>query len=290
MSIALDTFSALAKATSFSTRDIVVRGQGKEATARLGNFIFSLGKAANNATMKAFKEALEKEYGSLGTHAFDTVLGSRSQLNKSLRACDIQRTLSSLVPIRRNRFVGEVNRQLDISPKMMELSDDDQKAVRKILHDAPFEKVDLSACHTPEDLSAAAARRIDAAIEKLRKEKDEGLDTNALGARKSVETAAGAREPTGLRNLSTILGAGTTSVEDQIKKGMIGAGMSVNRSEANNILLEKIKTNGVEPGFIYRNDWSPDDTRGMMADINSDESRHALDVLKQNDPAFAKKC
>ena len=290
MPITLDTFKAVANSTVFSSRDIVVQEEGKTATAKLGNFIFSQGKTANNATMAAFKEALENEYGSLGTHAFDTVLGSRSQLNKPLRACDVQKTLSSLVPIRRNRFVGEVNRQLDISPKMMELSDDDQKAVRKILHDAPFEKVDLSACHTPEDLSAAAARRIDAAINTLRKERDFGLETTALDARKSVETESGAREATGLKNLSTILGAGKTSIEDQIKKGLLGAGMSVNRSEANNILLEKIKTNGVEPGFIYRNDWSPDDTRGMMADINSDESRHALDVLKQNDPAFAAKC
>ncbi len=290
MAISLETFKAAASATHFSKRDIVVQGQGKNATARLGNFIFSQGRAANNATMAAFKEALEKEYGSLGTHAFDTVLGSRSQLNKSLRACDIQRTLSSLVPIRKNRFLGEVNRQLDTSPKMLELSDADQKAVRQKLHDDPLKGVDLAACHTPEDIAAAASRRIDAAIENLRKEKDEGLDTNALGARKSVETIAGAKEPTGLRNLTTILGAGTTSVEDQIKKGMIGAGMSVNRSNSNTILFEKLKTNGVEPGFIYRNDWSPDDTRGMMADINSDESRHALDVLKQNDPAFAKKC
>ena len=214
--------------------------------------------------MKAFKEALENEYGSLGTHAFDTVLGARSQLNKSLRACDIQRTLSSLVPIRQNRFVGEVIRQIATSPKMLELSDADQKAVRQKLSDEPFKGVDLAACHTPEDLAAAASRRIDAAIDKLRKEKDEGLDTSTLGARSSVETTAGAREPTGLRNLTTVLGAGSTSVEDQIKKGLIGAGMSVNRSETNTILFEKLKTNGVEPGFIYRNDWSPDDTRGMM--------------------------
>ena len=67
MALTLDTFTTLAKATAFSTRDIVVSGQGKDATARLGNFIFSQGKTANNATMKAFKEALENEYGSLGT-------------------------------------------------------------------------------------------------------------------------------------------------------------------------------------------------------------------------------
>ena len=290
MPITLDSFRTIANSTAFSSRDIVVQGEGKTATAKLGNFIFSQGKTANNATMAAFKEALEREYGSLGTHAFDTVLGSRSQLNKPLRACDVQTTLSCLVPIRQNRFVGEVNRQLDTSPKMLELSPDDQKAVRQKLRDEPFKGVNLAACRTPEDLAAAAARRIDAAINKLRTENDNGLKSKDLGARSSVETAAGSKEPTGLRNLNTILKAGSTSVEDQIKKGLLGAGMSVNRSEANNILFEKIKTNGVEPGFIYRNDWSPDDTRGMMADINSEESRHALDLLKQNDPAFAAKC
>lgn len=290
MPLNVDSFRNLVGQTHYGNRDIVVSGEGKNATARLGNYFFSQGKTANNATMKAFKEALEKEYGSLGTHAFDTVLGSRSQLNKSLRACDIQRTLSKLVPIRENRFLGEVNRQIATSPKMLELSDDERMAVFQKLKDNPLKDIDLAACRTPEDLSAAAARRIDAAINKLREESDAGLHENTLGARKSVETAAGAKEPTGLRNLNTILKAGSTSVEDQIKKGLIGAGMSVNRSDTNTILFEKLKTNGVEPGFIYRNDWSPDDTRGLMADINSDESRHALDVLKQNDPDFAQKC
>ena len=218
MPITLDSFRTIANSTAFSSRDIVVQGEGKTATAKLGNFIFSQGKTANNATMAAFKEALEREYGSLGTHAFDTVLGSRSQLNKPLRACDVQTTLSCLVPIRQNRFVGEVNRQLDTSPKMLELSPDDQKAVRQKLRDEPFKGVNLAACRTPEDLAAAAARRIDAAINKLRTENDNGLKSKDLGARSSVETAAGSKEPTGLRNLNTILKAGSTSVEDQIKK------------------------------------------------------------------------
>ena len=94
MALTLNTFTTLAKATSFSTRDIVVRGQGKEATARLGNLVFSHGKEANDATMAAFKAALEQEYGVFGTHAFDTVLGSRQQLHKSLRACDVKAALS----------------------------------------------------------------------------------------------------------------------------------------------------------------------------------------------------
>ena len=290
MPLNVETFRSLVGQTRYGNRDIVVSGEGKNATARLGNFFFSQGKVANNATMAAFKAALENEYGSLGTHAFDTVLGSRSQLNKSLRACDIQQTLSKLVPIRENRFIGEVNRQISTSPKMLELSDDERMAVFQKLKDEPFKDVDLAACRTPEDLSAAASHRIDAAIDKLRKESDAGLHANTLGARKSVETEAGAKEPTGLRNLNTILKSGSTSVEDQIKKGLIGAGMSVNRSDTNTILFEELKKNGVEPGFIYRNDWSPDDTRGLMADINSDESRAALDKLKEKDPDFAQKC
>ena len=72
MSLSVESFRSLVNQTNFGNRDIVVSGEGKNATARLGNYFFSQGKAANNATMKAFKEALEKEYGSLGTHAFDT--------------------------------------------------------------------------------------------------------------------------------------------------------------------------------------------------------------------------
>ncbi len=162
MPLNIETFRSLVGQTHYGNRDIVVSGEGKNATARLGNFFFSQGKAANNATMQAFKAALENEYGSLGTHAFDTVLGSRSQLNKSLRACDIQQTLSKLVPIRENRFLGEVNRQIATSPKMLELSDNERMAVFQKLKDEPFKDIDLAACRTPEDLSAAAARRIGA--------------------------------------------------------------------------------------------------------------------------------
>ena len=86
MPLNVETFRSLVGQTRYGNRDIVVSGEGKNATARLGNYFFSQGKAANNATMQAFKAALEKEYGSLGTHAFDTVLGARSQLKARLTA------------------------------------------------------------------------------------------------------------------------------------------------------------------------------------------------------------
>ena len=290
MPLNVESFRSLVNQTHYGNRDIIVSGEGKNATARLGNFFFSQGKAANNATMKAFRNVLQNEYGSLGAHAFDTILGVRSQLNKSLRACDIQRTLSSLPSIRQTRYNGEVERQLVNSPKMMELDPEDAAAVRNIVRSVPIEKIGLEKCQTPEDLSALAARQINNAIEERRNKKGEIMAANTLGARKAVETEAGAREATGLRNLKTILAAGATSVEDQVKSGSLGVGMSVNKSDTNAILLEEIKTKGVEPGFTYRNDWSPDDTRGLMSDINSDESRAALDELKAKAPAFAKKC
>ena len=97
-------------------------------------------------------------------------------------------------------------------------------------------------------------------------------------------------EPTGLRNLTNVFEKGTTSVEDRIKRGFLGAGMRVNRSNTNPVILEKLKTNGVEQGFIYRNDWSKDDTRGFMADVGSDASRAAMDALMEKDKALAAKC
>ena len=82
----------------------------------------------------------------------------------------------------------------------------------------------------------------------------------------------------------------STSVADHIAKGMAGEGMRINSSETHPMLLQKLKTNGVEPGFIYRNDWSTEDTRGFMAPCDSLESRDALEELKKADPAFAAKC
>ena len=79
MPMTLDAFKAVASSTAFSSRDIVVQGEGKTATAKLGNFIFSQGKTANNATMAAFKEALEREYGSLGILKIHRVNGAGGQ-------------------------------------------------------------------------------------------------------------------------------------------------------------------------------------------------------------------
>ena len=85
MSLTVNSFREIAQSAWVTSRDIAVTGEGEQATARLGNYIFSQGTEKNDATMAAFKAALEKEYGVFGTHAFDTVLGARQQLHKSLR-------------------------------------------------------------------------------------------------------------------------------------------------------------------------------------------------------------
>ena len=270
-------------------RDIAIRGEGKTATATLGNYVFSAGKSANKAVMDAFRTALEKEYGALGTHAFDTVLGSRDQLRKSLRACDVKAVLSRIPELRENRFIGELNRQLAVNPKMMQLSDDDVKLVKDEIRGNFTNGVDLKSLKTPHDVSAAVAKRIEQAVNKV--VKDQSRVGNAgLGNAQVDLGEAGSTEPTGLRNLKSVFEKGSTSVEDKIKRGLVGVGMRINNSETNPVLLEKLKTNGVEPGFIYRNDWSKDDTRGFMADINSSESRNALEALKEKNPMLAKLC
>ena len=91
MPLNIDTFSQLAKSSFFSSRDISVSGEGKKATAKLGNFLMSQGAVKNDATMAAFKSALENEYGVFGANVFDTVLGSRQEMHKSLRACDVKK-------------------------------------------------------------------------------------------------------------------------------------------------------------------------------------------------------
>ena len=290
MPVSLDVFVTLAGSTSFSSRDLVVEDRGKTQTARLGNFVFSQGAARNDATMKAFRAALEAEYGVFGTNAFDTVVGARSETHKSLRAVDVKRTLSNLPAIRHNHFVFELARQLDTSPRVLELPPDLQAKISAELS-RDFEKgVDLEACKTREDVAAAAQSRLEAAIHEVYRKSDIGAEDKKIAGRPDVSAEAAPGEATGLRNLSVEFGGKSTSVADRIKRGLAGAGMRVNHSETNPVILEKLKTNGVEPGYIYRKDWSTADTRGFMSEYDTEASRNALAALKADNPALAAAC
>ena len=299
MSLTIESFRNIADSAWFSSRDIKVNIDGNQATARLGNFIFSQGNKTNDATMAAFKSALENEYGIFGTHAFDTVVGARAQLHKSLRVSDVKATLSRLDAVKMNYYKGELSRQLDTSPKFRELSEGLRKLVRTAISANPA-SASLKDCTSPADLAQMASARIDEAIQNakdyvadkknLNPNYEVSVEAKPLSGRRMVEKEAKSNEPTGLRNLKSVFEKGTTSIEDQIKRGNLGTGMRINRSNTHPVLLDKLKTNGVEPGFIYRNDWSKDDTHGYMANINSPESLAALEELKKNNSTLAKAC
>ena len=298
MPIDLATFKRVADSAIITSRDIKLHVDANQnTTARLGNYIFSAGKKANAAVMEAFKNALEHEYGALGTHAFDTIVGSRNQLHKSLRACDVKATLSNLATLRHNRFIGEVNRQLDTHPKMLELSAQAQTEVRNRLRADPLAGRNLALCKTPADIAHLAGGRIDEMIEEVldfAQNNLEGVEIDVekrnLGAGAADRPQARGNEAVGLKKLDIDFTQGHTSIEDQVKSGRIGTGMRINRSDDNPVLLQKLKTNGVEPGFIYTNDWSAQDTRGFMADIDSQASLDALNALKEGDENFRTAC
>ena len=286
--VSLDTFRNVANNAVITSRDIEIHGKGANATARLGAYVFSAGKESNDAVMAAFKAALEKEYGVFGTHAFDTVLGARSQMHKSLRACDVKAALSRLDSVKQARFIGELGRQLDTNPKFRSLSPELRQTIRTAVASEPFKGADPKACKSQADLSRLAVKRLNDAIHDKRT--GDAGENIKLGDRKRIDKSAGDREPTGLRNLKTVFRGKETSIEDRIKKGQLGSGMRVNRSDTNPVLLDKLKTNGVEPGFIFRNDWSKDDTSGFMADIHSEASQAALKEILDKNPDLARRC
>ena len=277
MGIDLQAFTRVANSALIKSRDIIITGEGDKAAAKLGNYIFSQGNKANDATMAAFKTALEKEYGVFGTHAFDTYVGTRNQQHQSLRASDVRKVLSCLNSVKRVRVVGEMIRQFDTSPKMLQLSKDMREFVRYNLNMEKLRDVDISGIKTEADVVKAASERLDRAVDDAKKIAC-GIDTTthdidgAVGTDESVKP----NEPTGLKNLKLSFKSIYTSIEDRIKRGSLGVGMSVNRSSDSRMVLEKLKTNGVEPGFIYRNDWSESDTRSYMAKIPPGADRNAI--------------
>ena len=277
MPLNIETFSRVANSAIVTSRDIVVQGDGDKAVAKLGNYIFSQGNKANDATMSAFKAALENEYGVFGTHAFDTYVGTRNQLHQSLRASDVKKVLSSLNSVKGVRVAGEMIRLFDTSPKMLQLSDGMRERVRHIVNMDKLSGVDLSGIKNEADVVKAASERLDRAVDEAKKGVGK-VDTSIHDIDGAVGTGDSAKpnEPTGLKNLSLSFKSAYTSIEDRIKRGTLGVGMSVNRSADSRVLLEKLKTNGVEPGFIYRNDWTENDTRSYMATIPPDADRKAI--------------
>ena len=104
----ISRFENIANSWTVGFRDVEVNAAGDKA--KLGNLFLSGSKAKNDQTMLAFRDALSKKYGVFGEHAFDSVLGARSQLHKSLPA----NLKLRLVAVGNNICVTETRRQRKI--------------------------------------------------------------------------------------------------------------------------------------------------------------------------------
>ncbi|MBQ7190957.1 MAG: hypothetical protein IJR99_16240 [Kiritimatiellae bacterium] len=298
MPVTFADFKAVADSAFFSSRDVVLSGPKGAEDAKLGRFgrvtVTKSDRTLNDATMEAFRKALSDKYGFFGEHAFDTVIGTRAQLHQSLRVRDIQSVISQLEPLKRYRFVNELRRQLDTDPALMQLGPAVKSAVSAAVSSSlRGQKEKLKACENPADIAKLVSDMIHKAAANVVEGKmpDEDGRISSLHADLGmgrVEKEVSATEPTGLKRLQESPGSmfrrWQTSVEDRVKSGALGVGMRIN-SGGNPIIFEKLKTNGVEPGFIFRNDWSRDDTRGLMADVFSAKSRQDLQRIVDAAPA-----
>lgn len=267
----LQSFITAANSTMFGSRDIVV---DKDNKVKLGNLIFSESAKTNENTVKEFRKALSEKYGVFGEHAFDTVLNSRVQRKKSLRACDIKKTLSNIETLKQRRFKREITRQLDTDPAFRELPEKTRAQIRLNLSSKPFTDVKLKDIKDENALFKKVSERISAEIDYVLG--NDGYQKAALGDVVTDNKLIADDTATGLTNLKVEFGNKDASIEDHVKSGKMGVGMQINRSKLNPLVFDKLKDNGVEPGFIYHHDWSLNDSRSLMQEWDSEESLQIL--------------
>jgi hypothetical protein len=302
VTLTVQNFVQAANSTWIDNRDISISKDGQ--TAKRGNFIFSEGAKKNDAAMQAFRDALSKEYGVFGRNAFDMLLGGRAQMHKSLRACDIKATISILDKVKNNQLIAETKRQLEIDPKMLELSDPLRVKVRTYLTGHLMDGVKLADLKDMSDLKMVASKAIGKAIDMtielakqenaasraMKQDQKWDLTPQKIGGKYEGDIVVEGTTPTGLRNLENNFGTKATSVADHLARGLVGEGMRVNYGNDNPVLFEKLKDNGVEPGFICKQDWSAKDTSSLFTDFDTLQSRDQLENLKYIYPGVAEKC
>lgn len=291
MPISLAQFQNIAQRQLVGARNIVLTGQGEGAAlaSRIAGrslLVSQSARACNRETMAAFRTAMREQFGIFGEHAFEQVLGERATRCKSLRASDVKATLSALTSVVATRLTAEVERQMAIHPHFCAGSsglDEDERAL--ILNKAKeFAQMPTIRRQLAETRDAGEMQELALVI--LRSAKRElGVEAAAPEAGAAAAgDAPNARpdEAVGLRRLQAAAAPdflrGETSVEDRVRSGSLGPGMRINGAAANPVVLEKIKSNGVEPGFLYRHDWSEHDTRSMMIDIDTPAGRAAAEA------------
>ena len=293
MPVNLQTFTDfVAQHTVHVAKNIHVHGADGQMEVGSASFKQTLGRdlKANQRTMAAFRNCLSNEYGVFGEHAFDAVLGARADVGKTLRAKDIASVMRVLNPtdtgaVRQTmiaaRFANEAGRQAETNPRAVaaNVTGALKERLQACFENDVFFAQAVRGCENQAELSRLIEGKINAILDM--NELPGARRTLAVDAPPAPAPAAGHPQvPTGLQALDgDTFGGAETSVEDRVRAGAFGAGMRVNESGVKYV-FEKLKTSGVEPGFIVRKDWTAADTQTMMTD-GTDLDQVARTVLEQ---------
>lgn len=293
MPVTLQTFTDFAaQHTVRVSKNIHVHEADGQMEVGSASFKQTLGRdlSANQRTMAAFRSCLSERYGVFGEHAFDAVLGARADVGKTLRAKDIASVMRALSPtdtgtVRQTmiaaRFANEASRQAETNPRAVaaNVTGALKERLQACFEDDFFFARAVRGCENQAELSRLIEGKINAILDM--NELPGARRTLAVDAPPAPAPAAGHPQvPTGLQALDgDTFGGAETSVEDRVRAGAFGAGMRVNESGVKYV-FEKLKTSGVEPGFIVRKDWTAADTQTMMTD-GTDLDQVARTVLEQ---------
>lgn len=293
MPVNLQTFTDFAaQHTVRVSKNIHVHEADGQMEVGSASFKQTLGRdlKANQRTMAAFRSCLSERYGVFGEHAFDAVLGARADVGKTLRAKDIASVMRALSPtdtgaVRQTmiaaRFANEASRQAETNPRAVaaNVTGALKERLQACFEDDLFFARAVRGCENQAELSRLIEGKINAILDM--NELPGARRTLAVDAPPAPAPAAGHPQvPTGLQALDgDTFGGAETSVEDRVRTGAFGAGMRVNESGVKYV-FEKLKTSGVEPGFIVRKDWTAADTQTMMTD-GTDLDQVARTVLEQ---------
>lgn len=293
MPVNLQTFTDFAaQYTVRVSKNIHVHEADGQMEVGSASFKQTLGRdlSANQRTMAAFRSCLSERYGVFGEHAFDAVLGARADVGKTLRAKDIASVMRALSPtdtgtVRQTmiaaRFANEASRQAETNPRAVaaNVTGALKERLQACFENDVFFARAVRGCENQAELSRLIEGKINAILDM--NELPGARRTLAVDAPPAPAPAAGHPQvPTGLQALDgDTFGGAETSVEDRVRTGAFGAGMRVNESGVKYV-FEKLKTSGVEPGFIVRKDWTAADTQTMMTD-GTDLDQVARTVLEQ---------
>ncbi len=283
MPLDINVFTNIAR-TAGATRDLLVSGENEAAglsKGYLGRWSCTKArKAQNTATLEAFREAIVNKYGDFGKQAFDQVLGGRLAAKASLRAGDVFAAINAMdASFYKQNFMSELDRQMETHP-LLEGFDDAAKtriadAVKQGFEAKLSDGAVLSHLTSIDQVSLFVEGYIECEVENELRAHPLGGDApqQAAGGQGEIAPQPAPDEALGLRNIANnqiqkVLGGAETSVEDRVKAGGLRVGQRVNKGTTSPMLYQKLKTNGVEPGFIFKKDWSVSDTRGFMAVAN----------------------